>query len=301
MYRRRAAFDTFKRVEMALNRAKERTSTIGIEHYQPNMEREVIDRLRLVSELRSGFENGQFDVWFQPQVGLATGQLIGLEALLRWRRSDGEMVAPDSFVPLAESSGAIIEIGNWVFDQSCRFLNTTEELGLGKLTMAVNVTVPQFRRIGFVDSIARTLDRHRLDPSRVKLEITENIVMDEPRLISVGLEQLRKLGVRLSIDDFGTGFSSLSYLHQLPLDELKVDRAFVQGIETPKGEAIARTIILLAQQLGMSSLGEGVETEMQAQLLRSLGCTDAQGYLFCRPMPADQLLDWMLQGLVKEK
>jgi EAL domain-containing protein (putative c-di-GMP-specific phosphodiesterase class I) len=219
-----------------------------------------------------------------------TEQIIGMEALLRWPTSDGGFISPTVFVPLAEYSGLIIDIGVWVLEEACRQLSELSKHGHTGLRMAVNISMPQFRDPNFIDTVKNIITECALEPDRIELEITESVVMDEPQIVIEALQELKVFGVKVAIDDFGTGFSSMSYLQQLPLDRLKVDRSFVKEISPGKAAFIAETIVTLGNKLGLSTIAEGVETREQASYMLKLGCDEAQGFLFAKPMPYKKLL-----------
>ncbi|WP_158965495.1 EAL domain-containing protein [Paraglaciecola sp. L3A3] len=281
-----------KQSNIALNRAKKNLK-INFEYYAPEMEQQTTWRLDMIRQLTHDFQQRKLQLWYQPQVDLVTEQIIGMEALLRWPTSDGGFVSPAVFVPLAEYSGLIIEIGSWVLAESCQKLAALNEQGFQGLRMAVNVSMPQFRDPNFVESVKTIITEHNIEPDRIELEITESVVMDEPQIVVEALQELKGFGVKVAIDDFGTGFSSMSYLQKLPLDRLKVDRSFVNEISPGKSAFIVETIVTLGNKLGLSTIAEGVEKREQASYMLKLGCDEAQGYLFAKPMPFDQLLDFL--------
>jgi EAL domain-containing protein (putative c-di-GMP-specific phosphodiesterase class I) len=218
-----------------------------------------------------------------------------MEALLRWPTSSGGFISPDVFIPLAEYSGLIIDIGAWVLEESCRQLGVLATYGFDELRMAVNISMPQFRDPAFINVVKDVITREGIKPEKIELEITESIVMDEPQIVVEALQELKAFGVKVAIDDFGTGFSSMSYLQQLPLDRLKVDRSFVNEIMPGKSAFIAETIVTLGNKLGLSTIAEGIEKREQASYMLKLGCDEAQGYLFAKPMPFDQLLAFLIE------
>lgn len=284
-----------KRVNIALNRAK-RSLSAHYEYYLAEMEDNTRWRVEVIRHLRQDFHLGKLQVWYQPQIALATGAVLGMEALVRWPDGAGGFTQPpDVFIPLAEYSGLIVQIGVWVLEQACAQYTRLAADGFGTLKMAVNVSMAQFRKADFVEDVARALERHRMPPSRLELEITESIAMEEPKVVLQSLEALKRLSVQIAIDDFGTGYSSLGQLQSLPIDCLKIDQSFVKEIQQGKGGLYAETIVGLSQKLRMNSVAEGVETLEQAGFLRALGCTTAQGYLYAPPMPADQLYEWLRQ------
>ena len=281
-----------KRTNIALNRAKHSLSTRH-EYYLAEMEDNTRWRVEIIRRLRLDFERGKLQLWYQPQIALATGQVIGMEALLRWPDEHGFVQPPDVFIPLAEYSGLIIPMGAWVLEQACAQHAQLTAAGFAALKMAVNVSVLQFRRANFVEQVAHTLAQRQMPPDLLELEITESIAMDEPRVVLDSLDALKRLGVLIAIDDFGTGYSSLGHLQSLPIDCLKIDRVFVKEIKPGEGGMLAETIVQLSEKLGVTSVAEGVETPEQAEFLRGLGCRVAQGYLYAPAMPANRLVAWL--------
>ncbi|MFZ1640989.1 MAG: EAL domain-containing protein [Candidatus Contendobacter sp.] len=281
-----------KRANIALNRAKKSFRSYH-EYYLAEMEDSTRWRLEIIHQLQRAFDARQLQVWYQPQIALATGDVVGVEALLRWPGEQGFIQPPDVFIPLAEYSGLIVQIGAWVLEQACVQHAQIAQLGFTLFKMAVNVSMPQFRKVDFVGDVAAILAHHRMPPQLLELEITESIAMDEPKVVLQRLEALKRLGILIAIDDFGTGYSSLGQLQSLPIDCLKIDRAFVKEIGNGKGGMFAETIVGLSEKLRVISIAEGVETLEQAEFLRGLGCGVAQGYLYARPMPADQLMAWL--------
>lgn len=283
-----------KQTNIALNRAKKDLNT-NFGYYEPEMEEKTTWRLGMIRQLREDFAARKLQVWYQPQVDLVSEQIIGMEALLRWPSKDGGYISPAVFVPLAEYSGLIIEIGVWVLNESCRQIKTLNEQGYDNLRVAVNISMPQFRDPEFVSSIKRAVVDNGISPEYLELEITESVVMDEPQIVVDALKEIKSFGVTIAIDDFGTGFSSMSYLQQLPLDRLKVDRSFVNEVMPGKTAFIAETIVTLGNKLGLQTIAEGVEKREQASYMLKLGCDEAQGYLYAKPMPFDELLTFLDQ------
>lgn len=255
---------------------------------------EIRERVRLMHALRSGFARGELFLAYQPQVELAARHAFGAEALLRWRTEDGRFVPPDRFIPIAEYSGLIIDIGAWVLREACAELMRVRAAGYLDFTISINVSQVQFRHPHFIDMLRQALADTGAPPERVELEITESMAMEEPDLLIERLAEIKRTGVSIAIDDFGTGFSSLSYLQRLCVDRLKIDRAFVTEItDAARGSSIAEMVIELGRNLGLSIIAEGVEDERQAQILQSLGCPLAQGYLFARPLAPAALIEWL--------
>ncbi|MBE1299562.1 MAG: EAL domain-containing protein [Alteromonadaceae bacterium] len=287
-----SGINVLKQTNIALNRAK-KSLTCNYEYYAPEMEEKTTWRLGMIRQLRSDFADRRLEVWFQPQIDLMTEEVVGMEALLRWPNREGGYISPAVFVPLAEYSGLIIDIGEWVLEESCLKLKQLQDLGHDKLRVAVNISMPQFRDPLFVANVKNTVKDTGIPAANLELEITESLVMDEPQIVVEALKDLKSSGIQIAIDDFGTGFSSMSYLQQLPLDRLKVDRAFVNEIEPGKQAFIAETIVTLGQKLGLKTIAEGVEKKEQAAYMLKLGCDEAQGYMYAKPMPFDELITFL--------
>jgi len=285
--------DALKDADIALKRAK-RLRRGGHFYFSRGMGVDIRERVRLMHALRSGFARGELFLAYQPQVDLATRRAFGAEALLRWQLEDGSSVPPDRFIPIAEYSGLIIAIGEWVLREACAELMRVRAAGYLDFTMSINVSQVQFRHPHFLEMLSRALEDTGAPPGRIELEITESMAMEEPDLLIERLGQIKRTGVSIAIDDFGTGFSSLSYLQRLQVDRLKIDRTFVSEItDAARGSSIAEMVIELGRNLGLSIIAEGVEDEHQAQILRSLGCPLAQGYLFAKPLAPVQLIAWL--------
>lgn len=277
-----------KRVYIALRSAKK--STIRhFDYYVPQMEEAKEQRLQMIRQLRVDFALQRLCLWYQPQYDLQTRRIVCLEALLRWPQEDGSYIPPGVFIPIAEYSGLIVSIGAWVLEQACAQLAQFRAAGITGMRIAINVSMPQFRNPAFMAQIANALQRYEIAAGELELEITESVLMDDPEVMIQGLRKLKSLGVRISVDDFGTGYSSLNYLRRLPLDKIKVDSSFVRDLTTAGGAAIAETIVHLGRQLGLVTIAEGVETLEQEVAMREMGCNEAQGYYFARPMPLEQL------------
>ena len=259
---------------------------------------ETRERTRLLNALRQAFDNHRLFVVFQPQVSLADGRVIGCEALLRWRGDDGRFISPASFIPIAESSGMIVGLGEWVLRHSLAALGELRALGHTALTMAVNVSAMQFRRPDFIDVVDGALADSGMPAECLELEVTESVAIIGADLVEQYFLALKERRIGIAIDDFGTGFSSLSYLDRLPADRIKIDRAFVNALDNgdpgARGARIAEMVVPLGRRLGMKVLAEGIETEAQALRLRELGCDDGQGFLYARPMPLDELKRWLV-------
>ncbi len=287
--------DLLKATNIALNRAK--SGDRGRWHYYTeDMARETRSRLDRLHDLRIAVTQQRgLELHYQPQVELISGKLIGAEALIRWRGPDGEFIRPDLFISLAEYSGLIVDLGAWVFKTAVGQLHEWEAKGLpSDMHMAINVSLVQFRDPLFLTRLRNALAETGIAPQRIELEITESVAMLEADTVIGILSELKEMGIQIAIDDFGTGFSSLAYLHRLPIDRLKIDRAFVRDLDSKSGSgaSIAQTVIGLGRSLGLSVIAEGVETEAQAKLLMDLGCPLAQGFLYSRPVDAEAFLAW---------
>ena len=259
--------------------------------YTPEMNALAHERLSLENKLRGALERDEFVLHYQPQVDLATGKIVGAEALLRWQQPYSDLIQPDEFIHVLEESGLIVPVGDWVLRAACAQGKAWEAEGLPPLRVAVNLSSRQFKGENLAGRLSRILDETGIDPSRLELELTESLLMEDVSASSVTLDELRMLlGLNLSIDDFGTGYSSLSYLKRFPLDALKVDRSFVRDIATdPNDASIVTSIINLAHNLRLKVIAEGVETEEQLAYLRERGCDLVQGFYFSEPVPAEEL------------
>lgn len=283
--------DILRDAETAMHRAKARGKA-RYEVFGRDMHGELMSRLKMETDLRHACERDELFVDYQPIVSLGNRTLIGFEALVRWRHPEFGLVPPKDFIPVAEETGQILTIGQTVLESACRQAQSWQEMypSVPALFVSVNLSVKQFNQPGLVDNIARLLQEFKLPPRCLKLEITESVFSENTEAAIGLLTQLRSLGVQLSIDDFGTGYSSLSYLQRFPIDTLKIDRSFVtQMMENEENLAIVRTIVALARNLGMEVVAEGVETEDQLTLLRTLECEHGQGYLFSTPLGGLQL------------
>ncbi|CAM4197843.1 putative bifunctional diguanylate cyclase/phosphodiesterase [Roseateles saccharophilus] len=262
--------------------------------FEARMDVDVHAQVSLQAELRHAAERGELALFYQPKVDGRGGQIHSVEALLRWYHPQRGLLGPAQFIPLAERFGFITQIGQWVIDEACRQMREWSERGV-HIRVAINLSAQQLRDVDLVGRLDRAMRRYGIDPSRLLCEITESVAMEDIEATQRVFEGLARIGVFLSIDDFGTGYSSLSYLRQLPAKQLKIDRGFVQDLETSKdARAIVDAVVQLAHALSLKVVAEGVETEGQRAVLISLGCDELQGYLFARPMPAPDLLRWML-------
>ncbi len=279
-------------INIALNLAKKKRET-HFAYYNPELEDETQWRLNMIRQLRNDFSEGRLELWYQPQLSLSSGKVIGAEALLRWRTIDGNFISPAVFIPLAEYSGLIVEIGEWVINQACSQIKLLEEKKFDNITISVNVSIPQFRCSNFVDVVLNATQKHQILPCKLELEITENILMDDPEVVIDALVKLKGQGISIALDDFGTGFSSMSYLQKLPLDRLKVDRAFIRDIAQEDQSVIAETIIDLGKKMNLKVIAEGIEEIEQQERLIELGCDEVQGFYYAKPMPSDEFLTFL--------
>jgi diguanylate cyclase len=278
--------DLLAHAEVAMALAKERGGEV--QFFQRGMTDSMHERLALENDLRRGLAAGEFELSFQPVMSAKTGRIITAEALLRWRHPLRGVIGPSSFIPLAEETGLMIPLGEWVIREACRYAAAWQLTHGSQLRIAVNLSATQFRHQNLVEVIRSALAAESLDPRCLEIELTESAVMTNPEE-SVGvLKQLRKMGVTVAVDDFGTGYSSLSYLRRFPIDKLKIDRSFVRDLATSRtDESIVRAIISLAHSVGLQVVAEGVETEEQLRCVRALGCDHWQGYYCCEPQPAE--------------
>ncbi len=280
--------DLLKQADLAMYQAKA-VGRNSVCFFDPKMQAAATANAATSSELRRGLRDHEFLLHYQPQVGTET--MFGVEALVRWQHPEKGLVYPDQFITQAEESGLILPLGQWVLETACKQLASwSERESTQHLSIAVNVSVRQFRHPEFVDMVLRTMSESGISAKKLKLELTESLLATDMEVTVAKMGLLRRAGVTLSIDDFGMGYSALSYLKYLPLDQLKIDRTFVKDILfDPNDAAIARTIIGLAQSLGLGVVAEGVETEEQRELLAQFGCECYQGHLFCKALPIEEL------------
>jgi diguanylate cyclase (GGDEF)-like protein len=283
--------DLLKHGDTAMYRAK-RHGGDGYRFYTPSMSVEALERLRLESDLQRALAGDEFVLHYQPQEDLAGG-VAGMEALLRWRRAGHGLVQPAAFLPFAEEEGLIVPIGEWAIRAACEQRRRWQESGQAPLRVAVNLSARQLLQKDLAGVVARILADTGLDPAMLELELPEHALLGDARGSLAALMELKRLGLRLSIDDFGTGCSALRSLKTLPVDVLKIDQSFVHGVSAnPHDEAIITAIIGLAHGLGIKVIAEGVETARQRDFLRDRGCDAIQGFLLCPPLPPDLALDW---------
>jgi len=286
-----------KHADLAMYQAKEQDRN-NFQFFSREMNIKVLERMMLENSMRKALEREEFFLVYQPQVDARTGRITGMEALLRWQHPDLGLLAPDKFIYLAEETGFIIPIGEWVLRCACRQNKAWQKQGLPAVRVAVNLSAKQFGQYHLDEMISATLMETGLDPEWLELEITESAIMKNAEQNAVILRKLKDMGVSLAIDDFGTGYSSLAYLKHFPISRLKIDRSFVRDITTNSDDAaIAEIIIAMAQTLKLSVIAEGVETRAQMELLSFNNCVEMQGYLFSRPVPAAQFSELLINGL----
>lgn len=262
--------------------------------YSSNIQHKALRFIRTQARLHEALEKQQFELWYQPQLNLSTGRLSGVEALIRWRLPDGNLVPPVEFIPVAESTGQIAAIDRWVLEHTCAAMQGWRRRKINVPRASVNITVADVESPDFVEFVQDSLVRYGLTPDDLELEITETAMLEASPVNLEKLHRLRDHGIKIAVDDFGTGYSSLGYLHKLPVTTLKIDKAFVDNVISSHSDSrIAETIVWLARKFNLDTVAEGIETEDQAEFLRGLQVTTAQGYLYGRPMPEQQMLEWI--------
>lgn len=285
--------DILKQADIAMYQAK-KSGRNTLQFFDPRMQEAINTRVAIEKELLSAIERSEFELHYQAQVD-ANGKILGAEALIRWNHPKQGVVAPDKFIPLAEETGLIWPIGAWVFEAACAQLKAWQQHETAReLVLAVNVSVKQLQHEDFVQLVKSIVERFQINPYRLKLELTESMLVENVEETIAKIEELRALGIRFSLDDFGTGYSSLQYLKKIPLDQLKIDQSFVRGIETDRHDRdIVRTVIAIAQSMDLDVIAEGVETEGQLHVLMDRGCNSYQGYLFGKPLPIAQFEQYL--------
>jgi diguanylate cyclase (GGDEF)-like protein/PAS domain S-box-containing protein len=286
-------FDTLlKKADMAMYRAKD-AGRNTYRFFDEQMNVEAMDHLLVRNGLRRALERGEFMLHYEPQISLATGKIVGTEALIRWQHPEQGLVHPAKFIHIAEESGLIVPIGEWVLNEACRQAMTWKTHGLENLTMAVNLSVMQFRRGDLEKTVIQALEESGMEPSCLELELTESVLIHDVENVLGSMQELKALGVKLSIDDFGTGYSSLSYLKRLDVDKLKIDRSFVHDLANDVDDrAIVNAIIQIARNLNLTTLAEGVESAEIYGILKEMGCEECQGFYFSKPMTAEEFMDY---------
>jgi diguanylate cyclase (GGDEF)-like protein/PAS domain S-box-containing protein len=281
--------ELLRRADVAMYEAKKRGEAQQVA-FDPSMDRRTLEHLSLRTDLRRALKDEEFRLLYQPKVSLKSGEIVGMEALVRWEHPERGLVPPSEFLAMAEQTGVIVPLGRWVLKEACRQAKEWQERYPNEppLAMSVNLSARDFRRRNLVEDVRAVLRECALDPRSLTLEITESTVMEDASATIDALRRLKRLGVRIAIDDFGTGFSSLSYLRRFPVDYLKVDRAFVGGLgRNPEDEGIVKAVTELAHTLGLRVVAEGVENGEQLKLVREMGCELAQGCYFWGPLPPE--------------
>lgn len=278
--------DLLRKADIAMYQAKS-TGKGGYAIFDTHLSAAAIERMEIETELRHALAHQELLIHYQPVVHLTDRRLCDVEALVRWQHPRHGLVCPAKFIPVAEETGLIIDVGRWVLQHACRQVRQWQKR-FGELSLSVNLSARQFRHVGIVGDVIEALRQSNLDPCSLTLELTESVLVRDPVATIAQLRTLKDLGIKLAIDDFGIGYSSLNYLKQFPVDLLKIDRTFVQGIETDvHDKAIARSVIALADAFGLKVTAEGIETEGQAHQLLAMGCHHGQGYLFARPLSVE--------------
>lgn len=276
-----------KNADTAMYRAKERGRN-GFQFYTAGMNTRTIERLELEAGLRRALKNEEFVLYYQPKIAIDNRQIIGAEALIRWQYKKLGLIPPLKFIPIAEETGLIVPIGEWVIRTACKQVASWQEAGFTDLRMAVNISARQFTDSDIVKVVLDAVIQTNIEPQHLEVEITESMLMEDTSINISALKELKEHGIQISIDDFGTGYSSLSYLKRFHIDALKIDQSFVRDITTDSDDAaIASAVIALGQSLHLTVVAEGVETEEQLSFLKKQGCHEAQGYLFSKPVPAE--------------
>lgn len=278
---------TFANIALTQSKSKGRNQYAFYDHDKNDR---AVDQLYLSRKLHQALSENKFLLHFQPQINMLTHKITGIEALIRWPLDNGVMVPPDRFIPLAEDIGLIVPIGNWVIEEACKHLQQLQMAGFGEIPISINIAAQHFCRNDFVKTLTSTVNHYNIPARLIELEVTERIVMAEKEAVST-LNTLRNFGFRIAIDDFGTGYSSLSYLKNFPVDRLKIDKSFVADIPNDKGsKAIVTAITQLAKNIGLSIIAEGIENIHQANFIQSIGCLEAQGYFYSKPLCAEDLM-----------
>lgn len=290
-------FDTlFRKADMAMYQAK-KAGRNGFQFFDRAADIHALENLSLRNGLRLAIERREFVLHYQPQIELATNRVIGVEALIRWNHPELGLLSPGRFIQIAEDSGLIVPIGDWVLQEACRQMVAWRKAGLPEMTVAANLSAVQFKRGNLANSVLSALSQSGLDAVLLELELTESILIEDTETTLLTIQRLKALGVKVSIDDFGTGYSSLAYLKRFAVDKLKIDRSFIRGIKTDASDAaIVRAIIQMARSLGLRTIGEGVEDEYTLELLAAGACDEAQGFHIAHPMSADEFSAFFTNG-----
>lgn len=286
----RVGQDLLREADMALYHAK----SVGrgtFRHFEEEINERMIARKRMETDLRQAISKNELELHYQPQIDSVTNTINGVEALVRWRRDQSDLVMPDQFIPLAEETGLIVPIGEWVIQEACR-----QAAKWPQLSIAVNISPVQLRLGNLFETVRNALREENLEPSRLEIEITEGVLLNSTTEVIQTLRSIQALGVKIAMDDFGTGYSSLSYLRRFPFDKIKIDKTFTDDLGTREDSTdIIDAVVRLSRALKMTSIVEGVETNEQAALLRTLGCDQMQGYLVCKPLPIESLNEFLME------
>lgn len=289
------AASALRDADVAMYRAKD----LGRNRYQfhsADLSEAVSARFDLESDLRAALRDDELRLYYQPQVSLLTGKIVGIEALIRWQHPLLGLLAPHDFLPIAEETGLIVPMGEWVLREACRQNKDWQDAGVASVRMAVNLSARQLRQGDLLGTVERTLLETGMEPRFLEIEVTETVLLQDTQRAMEEFTHLKALGVGLAIDDFGTGYSSPAHARQLPIDRLKIDQSFVKPMpKSSRDTAIVRAIVMVGHELGFTIVAEGVETPEQAAALRALGCDEAQGYLYCHPLPADELTRFLVE------
>ncbi len=284
-----------RNADVAMYRAKELGGN-GFQFYSSEMNERMLQKLELENGIRRALDRSEFELHYQPKVDLRHGHIVGVEALIRWNHPGRGIISPGEFIPLAEETGLIVQIGEWVIEESCARLAAWKEMGLPETILAVNLSAKQFQQKDLLSIMERSILKHAIDAALLEIEVTESATMADPEQAILILQDLKKLGVRISLDDFGTGYSSLSCLKRFPVDSLKIDRSFVSDIAVePNDASITRMMISMAHGMDRKVIAEGVENEIQLKFLQREGCDEMQGYFFSKPVPESEMTTMLLE------
>jgi diguanylate cyclase (GGDEF)-like protein len=285
-----------KNADTAMYNAKDKGRN-NYQFYTESMNAGAIERFTMTNQIRKALTSNEFQLYYQPQLDAYSGKIIGVEALVRWMHPEMGLLLPGSFIPIAEETSLIVPIGEWILQTACAQNKIWQSFNLSPTRVAVNISSIQFMQKNFVKTVKRILTETGLDPSYLELELTESLLMQHAEATITTLAELKAVGLKLAIDDFGTGYSSLSYLKRFPINTLKIDKSFVKDIDKdPDSAAIVKAIIAMAHNLNLAVIAEGVETEQQLAFLQEYGCDQIQGYLFCRPLSPDALIQFLQEG-----
>ncbi|MFW6382376.1 MAG: putative bifunctional diguanylate cyclase/phosphodiesterase, partial [Bacillota bacterium] len=288
--------ELIKNGEIAMYNAKEKGKN-SYKFYQKDMEKKIKDYLQLEKELRQAIKNEEFELFYQPLFDIENDKVTSLEALIRWKKSDGSYVSPNNFIPFAEETGLITEIGQWVFQEACRQKQEWVEKGFNNFSISINISAKELDDANFYDNLVEEINNNNINCKEIELEITESDVMKNLNKNIKILEKLRNHGIKVSLDDFGTGYSSLNYLRKMPIDNIKIDRSFINNISTSQKEKkILTTIIELSKIIGLNVTIEGIEGEDQLQFIKDKKCDRVQGYLLARPAPAAEIENYLINN-----